>query len=78
MAVMTNNFLLMIYYLFDNNLPIYMNKQKLNRKKLNKFFYILLMAFILFLPLTCAWKFAKHYLYDTTYQNISEVWLATR
>ena len=28
------------------------------------------MAFILFLPLTCAWKFAKHYLYDTTYQNI--------
>ena len=55
-----------------------MNKQKLNRKKLNKFFYILLMAFILFLPLTCAWKFAKHYLYDTTYQNISEVWLATR
>ena len=49
-----------------------MNKQKFNRKKyiIKKLFYILLMAFILFLPLTCAWKFAKHYLYDTTYQNI--------
>ena len=49
-----------------------MNKQKFNRKKyiINKLFYILLMAYILFLPLTCTSKLAKHYLYDTTYQNI--------
>ena len=49
-----------------------MNKQKLNRKKLNKLFYILLMAFILFLPLTCAWKFARYYLFDLSYQEILE------
>ena len=49
-----------------------MNKQKSNRKKyiINKLLYILLMAFILFLPLTCTSKLAKHYLYDLNYQNI--------
>ena len=50
-----------------------MNKQKSNRKKyiIKKLFYILLMAFILFLPLKCTSKLAKHYLYDSSYQNIS-------
>ena len=49
-----------------------MNKQKFNRKKyiIKKLFYILLMAFILFLPLKCTSKLAKHYLYDSSYQNI--------
>ncbi|WP_370578414.1 hypothetical protein ABX014_12575 [Snodgrassella alvi] len=48
-----------------------MNKQKFNRKEyiiniINKLCFLLVMSIILYYPL----KFAKHYLYDTTYQNI--------
>ena len=46
-----------------------MNKQKFNRREciINKLLFILLMAIILFFPFKCA----KHYLYDSSYQNIS-------
>ena len=48
-----------------------MNNQKFNRKEyiiniINKLCFLLVMSIILYFPL----KFAKHYLYDTTYQNI--------
>ena len=50
-----------------------MNKQKFYRKKYIKIklCFFLSLAFILFLPLKCTSKLAKHYLYDSSYQNIS-------
>ena len=50
-----------------------MNKQKFNRKEyiiniINKLCFLLVMSIILYFPL----KFAKHYLFDLSYQEILE------